>query len=45
MGDSHSNVDRKFIGNTAWVTVILPSDSVDDNIGPYLKTCLSWGGS
>jgi hypothetical protein len=34
MGDSHSNVDREFIGIIARVTVILPSDSVDENIGP-----------
>ena len=45
MEDRHSNVDGEFIGITARVTVILPADSVDDNIDPYLITSLSWGGS
>jgi hypothetical protein len=34
IGRSHSNVDRAFIGIIARVTVILPSDSVDENIDP-----------
>jgi hypothetical protein len=44
MGHSHCNLDRESIGSTAWVPVILPSDSVNDIIDPYLITSLSWGG-